>query len=134
MNAALHDALLEVLVGRLESALRGAPLVDWAVRALEQGVETEALVYLAGLPRDCSVFDAGPLLDRGLAELNVAVPGQADLRRAYVGVLSRAFLAGTLNAEEVLERIHRSAVTLEPNEVEAETRRLAQTWATVRFT
>jgi hypothetical protein len=111
MNIDHHDGLLDLLVRRLDSGVSGAALVDWATRALEQGVETESLVLLAGLARDCSVYDAGPLLDRGLTELNVTVPGPADLRRAYVGVVSRAFLAGTMKADEALEMVHRSAVT-----------------------
>jgi hypothetical protein len=81
-HTALHDALLDLLVRRLERGLSGAALVDWATRALEEGVETEALIFLAGLPRECSVFEAGPLLDRALAELNVSISNPEDLRRA----------------------------------------------------
>ena len=110
-NAALQDALLEILVVRMDGALTGASLVDWATRALAEGLDSESLVYLAGLPGDCSVFDAGPLLDRSLAELGQVVPPAAELRRAYVGAVSRALLGGTIDVESALDRIHRSAVS-----------------------
>jgi hypothetical protein len=46
MNTDLHDALLDLLVQRLDSGASGAALIDWATRAVEQGVETESLVRL----------------------------------------------------------------------------------------
>jgi hypothetical protein len=110
MNAALQDALLDLLVRRMDSATSGASLVDWATQALTEDIDTEALVYLAGLPGDCSVFEASPLLDRALADLGVAVPEPPQLRRGYVGAVSRALLAGTIDAEAALERIHARAV------------------------
>ena len=155
MNRALHDALLDLLIRRLDNRASGASLVDWAIRALEAGVETEALIILAGLSPDCSVFEAEPLLDRGMAELNLAVPGSEELRRAYVGVVSRALLAGAVEAREALDRIHRAVVTplghpsdlapwcfvweglhpddyrtLDNPETDSEARRLASAWAT----
>ena len=108
MNAALQDALLEILVVRMDGAPTGASLVDWATRALAEGLDSESLVYLAGLPGDCSVFDAGPLLDRSLAELGQVVPPAAELRRAYVGAVSRALLGGTIDVESALDRIDRA--------------------------
>ena len=155
MNAALEDALLGVLIHSMDRAATGAPLVDWATQALVEGLETEALVYLAGLPPNCSVFEAAPLLDRALTELGLLVPDAPELRRAYVGAISRALLAGTIELEPALERIHQSAVgplghppdliawcyawegleahhTLSASEAEAEARRLAAEWATYR--
>jgi hypothetical protein len=157
MKPALEDALLEVLVRRMDNATTGAPMVDWATQALVEGLDAEALVYLAGMPRDCSVFEAAALLDKALAELGVGLPEAAELRRAYVGAVSRALLARQIGIEPALERIHQSAVgpldhppdlaawcyawegldahdyhTLSGSEAEAETRRLADEWATYR--
>lgn len=77
---------------------RGSAGGLWATRALEIGVETESLILLAGLPADCSVYEAGPLLERGLTDLNLTVPSPEGLRRAYVGMVSRAILAGSVDA------------------------------------
>lgn len=154
MNAALYDSLLELLVRRLEDQLAGAQLVDWAVAAVQQGVETDALILLAGLSRECSLYEAGPLLDRGMAELDLAVSDSESLRRAYVGAVSRAILAGKVPTDVALERIHRWVVSplnhppdlapwcfvweglhptsyesLNPDQVAAEARRLASSWA-----
>ena len=153
MSPALHDALLDLLTRRLDSVVSAAEMVDWATSALEEGVETDAVVLLAGLPRDISMYEAGPLLDRGLAELDLAMPSAEVLRRAYVGAISRALLAGRVSPHDALDRIHRLAVgplghppdlapwcfvweglhpvdyrSLDDSEVEVEARRLASEW------
>lgn len=154
MSPALHDRLLDLLVRRVDGPVPGAELVDWATSALEEGVESESLVMLAGLARNSSMYEAVPLLDRGMAELKLKVPGAESLRRAYVGAVSRAILAGGIPADQALDLIHRRAVTplghppdlapwcfvweglhpddyrtLDPIQQEKEARRLAETWA-----
>jgi hypothetical protein len=112
MNDELSDAVIVLLVARIDSALSGARLVEWATAALEQGLDTPALVWLAGLPPSCSVWEASPLLDRALEELGVTpLPDAADLRRAYVGAMSRQLLAERVSAGVALERIHQFAVS-----------------------
>jgi hypothetical protein len=120
MRGELEDALVEVLILRMEHATTGASLVDWATHGL-------------------------------------FLPERTELRRAYVGTVSRALLAGRLEAEPALERIHRSVVsplghppdlspwcyaweglddgdyrTLSAPEVTVVARRLASGWATYR--
>lgn len=154
MTPALYDALLDLLVRRLDGAIPGAELVNWATSALQEGVEPHSLVILAGLSSECSMHEAAPLLDRGLAELNFQAPAGEALRRAYVGVVSRAILAESVAADDALDRIHRRVVTplghppdlapwcfvweglhpdgyrtLEPAQQEEEARRLAIAWA-----
>jgi hypothetical protein len=90
MSPELHDALVDLVVRRLDIQLTGAPLVEWGIHALEEGVETESLIYLAGLSPDSSISQAGPLFDRGLAGLKLKLPHSDDLRRAYVGASSFA--------------------------------------------
>jgi hypothetical protein len=153
LSPTLYDGLLDLLVRRLEDQVAGAQLVDWAVEAVQQGVEADALILLAGLSRDCSIYEAGPLLDRGLAELDVLVPDPETLRRAYVGAVSRFLLEGRVATDLALDRIHRWAVTplnhppdlapwcflweglhptsyesLDPDQVAAEASRLASLW------
>jgi hypothetical protein len=110
MSPELHDALVDLVVRRLDIQLTGAPLVEWAIHALEEGVETESLIYLAGLSPDSSISQAGPLFDRGLAGLKLKLPHSDDLRRAYVGAVSRALLAGKLKPQEALDRVHQRVV------------------------
>jgi hypothetical protein len=112
MNAQLSDALIEILVTRIDSAITGAHLVEWAVAALEQEVESTALVWLAGLPPYCTLSEASPLLDRALTELGLTpLPDATDLRRAYVGAMSRRLLADRVSARVALDRIHQFAVS-----------------------
>jgi hypothetical protein len=154
MTPALHDRLLALLVRRLDDAIPGSELVDWATSALEEGVDSDSLVILAGFSRNSAMHETIPLLDRGLAELNLSVPSGEALRRAYVGVVSRAMLAGDLSTDTALDQVHRRVVTplghppdlaawcfvweglhpddyrtLEPDQQEAEARRLASLWA-----
>jgi hypothetical protein len=157
VNPELYDALLDLLVHRLDEPLAAAQLIDWATDALVSGLETESLVLLAGLPRDSPAYDATPLLDRSLAELDVPVPNTESLRRVYVGVISRAILEGRVTVSDALELIHERAVgplghppdltrwcllweglqpddyrSLDEEEVAAEARRLASVWAHYR--
>ena len=154
MHQALGDELVTLLVARSNEAASGEPVVEWAVHALEAGLESAALIELAGLPRTASVFDAGPLLDRALRELGIAPPDLEELLRAYVGVISRALLEGKLAVAAVLDDVHATVVSplrhpddlrpwcylwesldpvelrsLEPYEVASKTRRLAEAWA-----
>ena len=154
MHQALGDELITLLVARSNEIATGEPVVDWAVHALEAGLESAALVELAGLPRTASVFDAGPLLDRALHELGIAPPDREELLRAYVGVVSRALLDGKLPVAAALDDVHATVVSplrhpddlrpwcylwesldpvalrsLEPNEVASKTRQLAEEWA-----
>ena len=157
MSPELHDVLMDLLVRRLDGAVTAGQLVDWATDTLVSGLETESLILLAGLPRDSAVYDAGALLDRSLAELDISVPNTETLRRVYVGVISRALLDRRLTSRDALDHIHERAVgplghppdltrwcllweglqpddyrSLDDEEVEAEARRLASAWAHYR--
>src|SRR5687768_1603516 len=111
MTEQLHDALVDVLVRQLDATVSAASMVDWATSALCEGHDTPALVVLAGLPRASSYFEAEPWWATALAELKVQLPPPEILRRAYVGVVSRAILAGTAAPAHALELIHGRAVT-----------------------
>jgi hypothetical protein len=153
MNRAIEDALIELLVQRSETRARAADLVDWATVALVAGEDTPALVTLAGLDRDASVFEAMPWLDKTLTELGLDPMPDSDLRRAFVGAVSRSLLDGRINAEQALDQVHKHAVsplghpddlaawcfvwerlspgdfrTLSPTQVDVEARRLAAEW------
>jgi hypothetical protein len=112
MNAELSDALIMILVTRMDSAVTGDRLVEWAMAALEEDLESPALVWLAGLPRSCSLWEAGPLLDRALSELAVTpLPDATELRRAYVGAMSRQLLSQRVSVSVALDCIHKFAVS-----------------------
>lgn len=111
MTDALHDSLVDLLVQQLDGTASAAVMVDWATSALDEGLDTPALVILAGLPRASSRFDAEAWLAKALAELNVGTLPPDVLRRAYVGVVSRAILARTTTTPDALDLIHRRAVS-----------------------
>ena len=106
----LHDALVDLLVQQLDATLGAAAMVDWATAALCEDYDTPALVILAGLARDSSRFDVEPWLAKALAELGVEAMTPEMLRRAYVGVVSRALVARTVTCVRALDLIHSRAV------------------------
>ena len=154
MIAATEDALTELLVQRLHARVTSAMIVDWATDALRNGEDTPSLAILAGLDRTSSVYETMPWLDKALSELNVVPPPPAELRRAFVAVVSRALMAGRITSEQALDRIHEDVVTplghpadlmawcyvweglgptdfreLTPADVDVEARKLAAAWA-----
>jgi hypothetical protein len=154
MTPAIEDALIDLLLQRLETTANAAAMVDWATDALVAGADTPALGILAGLDRNTSVFEAAPWLDKSLAELKVPPPSPVQLRRAFVGAVSRALMAGKITSDAALDRIHQHAVTplghphdlaawcyvwerlaptdfreLTPADVDREARELAAKWA-----
>lgn len=154
MNRAIEDALIELRVRHLETRATASDMVDWATAALVSGEDSPALVILAGLDRDASVFEAIPWFDKALSELDLAPLPDDELRRAFVGLMSRSLLDGRINAEQALDQVHEHAVSplghpddlsawcfvwerlgpgdfrnLSPTEVDIEARRLAAEWA-----
>ena len=154
MNRAIEDALIELRVRHLATRATASDMVDWATAALVAGEDSPALVILAGLDRDASVFEAMPWFEKALSELGLAPVPDDDLRRAFVGSMSRSLLDGRINAEQALDQVHEHAVsplghpgdlsawcfvwerlsptdfrTLSPADVDAEARRLAGAWA-----
>jgi hypothetical protein len=154
MNRAIEDALIELLVRHLATRATASDMVDWATVALVAGEDTPALVILAGLDRHASVFEAMPWFEKVLSELDLAPLPDDDLRRAFVGAVSRSLLDGRINPEQALDQVHEHAVSplghpddlsawcfvwerlspgdfhsLSPTEVDVEARRLAGEWA-----
>ena len=111
MHATTADALIHLLAARLDNRVTSASIVDWATDAMLAGDEKPSLVILAGLDRNASVFEIIPWLDKTLAEFSVAPLPPADVRRAYVGVISRALLAGRITPGEALDSVHQNAVS-----------------------
>lgn len=103
MNAQILDALLDLLVRRSDDAVTSAELVDWATSALAAGSDTPALAILAGLPRDSSIVEPDAWLQKALTELSVVVAAPGELRRAYVGAVSRAVLEQRLACQTALD-------------------------------
>lgn len=111
MTDELRDALIVLLVQQLDGERDAAAIVDWATEVLGTDVDTPSLAILAGLPRNGSIFDVEPWFARVLGELEVAPPSADELRRSYVGVISRRLLAGAVLPEQALELVHSHAVS-----------------------
>jgi hypothetical protein len=108
--AEVQDALLDLLVRRIDRAIFADELIGWATSALVDGMDTPALVILAGLAGDTSVYEADRWFQKALSELNVSLPDPEQLRRAYVASISRALLAGKVACPDALDRVHRYVV------------------------
>jgi hypothetical protein len=154
MNRAIEDALIDLLVSRLATRVTAADLVDWATTALVAGEASPSLEILAGVDRGASVFEAMTWFDKALSELGIARLPDHELRRAFVGAVSRSLRDGRTSPAQALDRVHEHAVSplghpddlaawclvwegldpgdyrsLSPAEVEGEARRLAAEWA-----
>jgi hypothetical protein len=154
MNRAIEDALVELLVSRLATRATATDMVEWATAALVAGETSPSLDVLAGLGHGASVFEATPWFDKALSELGIAQPPHHELRRAFVGAVSRSLLDGRISPAQALDQVHEHAVSplghpddlsawcfvwerlgpgdyrsLSPTEVDAEARRLAEEWA-----
>jgi hypothetical protein len=154
MNRAIEDSLIELLVSRLATRAAATDIVDWATAALVAGEASPSLDILAGLDRGASVFEAMPWFDKALSELGIAQSPDHELRRAFVGAVSRSLLDGRISPDQALDQVHEHAVSplghpddlsawcfvwerlgpgdyrsLSVAEVEAEARRLAAAWA-----
>jgi hypothetical protein len=110
LNAHTRDALVDLLVRRLDGVMFAEELIDWATAALAEGLDTPALAILAGLARNSSLYEAEQWFPKVLNELQVNLTHPDTLRRAYVGAVSRALLAGKVGYQEALDRVHRHAV------------------------
>jgi hypothetical protein len=154
MNRAIEDSLIELLVNHLATRATAADMVDWATSGLVAGEDTPALVILSGLDRNSSVFEVMPWFDKALSELGIAHSPPEEIRRAFVGAVSRSLLDGRITADRALDQVHEHAVSplghpddlsawcfvwerlrpgdfhsLSPAEVDAEARGLAVEWA-----
>ena len=148
--------MIELLVHRIADRLTATAVVDWATDALVAGEDVPSLATLAGLDRRSSVLEVTPWFDKAIAELEVVLPSPAELRRAFIVVVSRAVLSGRVSTEHALDRIHRDVVsplghpadlaawchlweghapmdyrTLTAADLRAETRLLAADWANI---
>ncbi len=155
MSPDFQDALITLLVRQADHLATADEMVEWATAALAKGMETPALVILAGLPRGSSLSEADPWFQQALVQLNLSGLSPVALRRAYLGVVSRAVLAQTLDHREALDLVHRHVMNplnhpgdlmawchlwegnhpadfhdLKEQEAETETRTLARQWAT----
>lgn len=154
MNLAIRDSLIDLLVCRADGAATVTSMVDWAIEALSSGLDTPSLAGLASLLPETSLHEADMQLEKALKELGPCLPDDTGLRKAYVGAVSRALIAGCLPHDVALDLIHAHAVgplghppdlmewcylwerldpvdfsVLEEGEAESVARRLAARWA-----
>lgn len=102
-----------MLAKRERGTLSGQELVEWAVRLLETGCETPAVVRLAGLDLDSPplLADALPLFLTSLEQLASDVPsGREGILRAHFKGLVRQLARGQVEVGEALWRIEEEVV------------------------
>lgn len=103
-----------VLLGKERcGTLAAKDLVDWAVGALSEGMDTPAIRQLAGMDLEGPRLTAAamPQFRRALQELGIPVPAPDAAAREYVRVLVEDIVEGRVTPQPQVERIHKEIVT-----------------------
>lgn len=91
----------------------GGALVDWAVEAIAQGLDSPSLLRLAAHAGEeaPSLVEATTFFRAALAELGFTVPGDDEARLAWLERRAQAIVDGVPDLDAELFRIHDTVVT-----------------------
>ena len=87
--------------------------VDWAMRLLEQGIETQSLAILATLQKFINEFEADEYFSKVLSELNIIHPNKTDAIQGYVKVVASEVIEGITPPDVGASMIYRANVNLD---------------------
>jgi len=90
-----------------------------AVNALQDGCESQSMIFLAGLSRS-QIHEARPLFESALSELGLSLPGKREAVMMLAREEARAILDGSSSAYEGAERIWDLTLLLEPDGLDHE--------------
>jgi len=101
------------VVNQLDSEWNPNLYIDWAVRALVDGFDSDSLRGLSGMDLcgEPSIEDVRPVFETTLTELGVVLPEIAHLARLYVQEVARQVTTGTLSPRDATELIHSRVVS-----------------------
>ena len=85
--------------------------VDWAVNALDSGFDCPNLRILAGYPSSIAFSEVDATLRKAIAELQIVIPDQDALLRAYARQIAQDLIAQKIGTQECLDLIHEYVVT-----------------------
>ncbi len=114
MNDALPAGTVRLLVRELRGdAPVGQDYIDWAVRALESGLDTQQLRVLAGLDLEAhpSGLEAAERFRAVLQEVRIAIPNRDELLRRHVMDLALEIVRDMREPRDAVEAIHREVLT-----------------------
>jgi hypothetical protein len=91
----------------------GRRAVQWAVDALSDGHDVPSIRILAGLDLEGSVesWDAAPLIEAALRELDLPQVDRNSLAREYVREVATAIVSREMAPQEGANLIHRLVIT-----------------------
>jgi len=108
---ALPAGTIELLVRKSTTSLRADVVAEWAIRALTDGFDSPSLRRAAGLDGLATAFEATPLFERALGDLELQLPQSVDeLCRAWLLVLAQDIVDGTRTPEAALQVVHREVM------------------------
>jgi hypothetical protein len=92
---------------------RGRDFVEWAVRALDDGHDTQELRALAGLDLGGvpTALEGAERFRVALQELGVVAPPEEELLRAYVSEVAEQVAAGSIAPQDAVARLHREVLS-----------------------
>jgi hypothetical protein len=102
---------IELLARHANSSATGDDAVKWAIDALVDGFDSPSLRQLAGLNSPTAWFEAMPLFERTLNELQLEIPrSKNEILRLYLRSVAESIVTGVRSPSVALEVIHREVL------------------------
>jgi len=87
--------LMEIIVRFEERCISPVDLSDWAVSLFEKGIESESIIFLAGLIK-AEYGDAPELLKRAVSELGFLWPSDDTIDLVYMKMVANDIISGEI--------------------------------------
>ena len=92
----------------LAHGLHGDAVVDWAVRAMELGLDTRELRLVAGFSKPASLSDVEAPFFLALKQLGFSIPlSETTIRRAYAREIAEAVIDGSMSPLDAANEMER---------------------------
>jgi len=108
----LRSEVFRLVARETLAVARPEDFVAWGVRALSDGLDTPALRALAGADLEGAIrlTDVAELFRQGLHEAGLPIPSAGQAVRQYVRDLAEEIVAGKVDPQDQVERIHREVL------------------------
>jgi hypothetical protein len=102
---------IELLARHANSSATADDAVKWAIDALVDGFDSPSLRQLAGLNSPTAWFEAMPLFERTLNELQLEIPrSKNEILRLYLRSVAESIVSGVRSPSVALAVIHREVL------------------------
>lgn len=95
------------------SAVGGDYTINWATALVAEGIESDAVMILAGMSPTANAFEIEELFNRALSELSIQRPSSTEALWGYAKAIAKEVLNGALAAEEGASMIYEVSVHLD---------------------